>query len=135
MTAVSPSSLWLLKAGFTCATAAALVAPATCVGAADAVAWQVVGKQGLLLQVIVPTAQARDRAAYLAQVPALCGDRETCFVNFYTNSTGAALATPLPDAVFQEATAVFRRSEKHAAEQFRWACRLALDPGACHHAH
>ncbi len=89
------------------------------------------GRQGVVRMVLVPLVQARARAAYDRQIALLCAAEGRCFINFYTNSTGAALATPLPDAVFQEATAVFRRSEKHGAEQFRWACRLGLDPGNC----
>lgn len=127
------SMLWgkLLKAGFACAAVATLLASARGAHAADAAAWQVVGKQGILLQVIVPTAQARDRAAYQAQVPALCGDRETCFVNFYTNTTAAAPVLPLPATIADEATAVLRRSAKQGVlDGFRWSCRLAMpDPG------
>lgn len=89
------------------------------------------GRQGVVRLVLVPLAQARERKAYEQQITLMCANEGRCFINFYTNSTGAALATPLPDAVFQEATVVFRRSEKHAAQQFRWACRLGLDPGNC----
>ena len=116
----------------TLAVAAFAAQQATPVRAADIAAWQVVGKQGILLQVIVPSAQARDRAAYQAQVPALCGDRDTCFVNFYTNSTGAAPALPLPAAIADEATAVLRRSSKQGVlDGFRWSCRLALPEPGC----
>ena len=115
-------------------------APYVAAGAADAAvatiaadaAWQVVGRQGLLAHVIVPAAQARDRGAYQRQVPVLCGTRETCFVNFYTNSTGAAAALPLPDAVSGEATAVLRRSAKQGVlDGFRWSCRMAMPEPNC----
>lgn len=111
--------------------AAALALGAAPGGAADA-PWQVVGRQGILIHVIVPAAQARDREAYQRQVPALCGTRETCFVNFYTNSTGAAAALPLPGAVSDEATAVLRRSAKQGVlDGFRWSCRMAMAEPGC----
>ena len=93
--------------------------------------WQVVGQQGILLHVVVPAEQARDRAAYQRQVPALCGSRETCFVNFYTNSTGAAAAIPLPAPIADEATAVLRRSAKQGVDGFRWSCRMAMPEPNC----
>ena len=70
------------------------------------------GQQGLVRFVIAPRDQARDRAAYDRQIQLLCEPDRTCFLNFYTNSTGAPLAVPLPDAIDHEATAVFRRSAK-----------------------
>jgi hypothetical protein len=93
--------------------------------------WQEIGRQGITRLVIVPMAQARDREAYTRQIALLCQDEARCFINFYTNSTGATLGTPLPDAVWQEPTAVYRLSDKRGAEQFRWACRLGLEPATC----
>ena len=117
-----------------------LVAHSTCwclrltgLGQAQAVPdpWTVAGRQGVILQVIVPLEQAKDRDAYRRQIEALCQGKETCFVNFYTNSTGAPLAIPLPDAISHEATAVLRRSAKQGSEGFRWSCRLALPEPDC----
>jgi hypothetical protein len=93
--------------------------------------WPVAGRQGVILQVIVPMALASDREAYRVQIGALCAGRETCFVNFYTNSTAAPLALPLPEAIANEATAVLRRSAKQGTEGFRWSCRLALPEPNC----
>ncbi|HSV68870.1 MAG TPA: hypothetical protein VLI72_02060 [Methylibium sp.] len=93
--------------------------------------WPMVGRQGIIQQVIVPLDQARSRDAYLQQIDRLCQGKETCFVNFYTNSTGAAAELPLPDAIANEATAVMRRSAKQAAELFRWSCRLAMPEPNC----
>lgn len=93
--------------------------------------WTVVGRQGILIHVVVPVAQAREREAYLAQIPVICGASDTCFVNFYTNTTGATATLPLPDAIASEATAVLRRSAKQGAEGFRWSCRLALPEPDC----
>ena len=114
------------------ALAALWAAAAAAQGAGPAPApWPEVGRQGVVRVVVVPLAQARDREAYEQQIARMCQDQGRCFINFYTNSSGAALGTPLPDAVFQEPTAVFRRSDKRGAEQFRWSCRLGLEPGSC----
>lgn len=93
--------------------------------------WTVVGQQGLVRFVIVPGPLARDQEAYAAQARLLCEPERTCFLNFYTNSTGAALSLPLPDAIDKEATAVFRRSAKQGAERFQWSCRLQRAPDNC----
>jgi hypothetical protein len=94
-------------------------------------AWEVAGRQGLIQVVIVPQAQARDREAYARQVALLCQPQLTCFINFFSNSTGAPLSVPLPDAIAKEPTALFRRSTKQGAELFRWSCRMGSDEGNC----
>lgn len=94
-------------------------------------AWEVAGQQGIIRFVIVPTALARDREAYVRQIELLCQAGQTCFLNFYTNSTGAPVTMPLPDAIDHESTAVFRRSMKQGAEMIRWSCRLQLDADNC----
>lgn len=88
--------------------------------------WAVAGQQGLVRFVIVPAAQAKDEPAYQRQIASLCEPDRTCFLNFYTNATGAPLAMPLPDAIAHEATATFRRSTKNGAERFMWSCRMKL---------
>ncbi len=106
----------------------ALSLPAAAARAADE-PWAVAGQQGLVRLVIVPAALAKDEPAYRQQVARLCEPERTCFLNFYTNSTGAPLAVPLPDAISDEATATFRRSTKNGAERFMWSCRLKMqDP-------
>lgn len=99
--------------------------------AGDETPWPVAGQQGLMRFVIVPAELARDREAYVRQIARLCAPERTCFVNFYTNSSGAALAMPLPDAIDREATAVFRRSMKNGAESLRWSCRLQQPEPNC----
>ena len=94
-------------------------------------AWQVAGRQGLVQLVVVPVALARDREAYQRQIQQLCEPERTCFINFYTNSTGAPLAMPLPDAIDHEPTATFRRSMKRGADQFTWSCRLQVANESC----
>lgn len=108
------------------ACAVLIAAPA----AADE-AWSVAGRQGLVQLVIVPDGQAVDRAAYDAQIARLCPAEATCFLNFYANPAGAPVAVPLPDAIAQQATAIFRRSAKQQAELFRWSCRLQVAREEC----
>lgn len=93
--------------------------------------WQFAGRQGLVMQVIVPEAQARDRAAYDRELARLCAPEQTCFVNFYTNRSGAPVALPLADAIANEATATFRRSGKRGAAVFTWSCRLQVGSEPC----
>ena len=114
-------------------TACAVVACCALVSmaAADDAAWPVAGQQGLMRFVIVPESQARDRAAYEREIQRLCEPDRTCFLNFYTNSTGAPVAVPLPDSIDREATATFRRSTKQGAERFMWSCRLQQVSDTC----
>ena len=94
-------------------------------------AWPVAGQQGLVRYVIVPTALARDEAAYARQLALLCEPERTCFVNFYTNSAGATVSMPLPDAIAHEPTAVFRQSVKRGAATLRSSCRLQIATETC----
>lgn len=107
-----------------------LLAAGTAIAADDA-AWKFVGHQGVVQFVIVPKALATDPAAYRAQIGRLCAPERTCFVNFYTNTTGAVAELPLADAIAAEATARFRRSTKNGVEVFQWSCRLGLAEGEC----
>lgn len=94
-------------------------------------AWPVAGQQGLVRFVIVPTTQATEADAYARQVKLLCEPERTCFLNFYTNSSGAAVAMPLPDPIANEATATYRRSAKQGAERFLWSCRMKMPQPEC----
>lgn len=107
----------------------ALVSPIA--NAEDLASWQVVGTQGLLQVVIVPKERAQDASAYQAQIGKLCQPERTCFINFYTNSTGVVPQLPLPDAIEAEATARFRRSMKNGAELLQWSCRVRTGDGQC----
>lgn len=109
------------------------LAAALCVTQATAAdtAWPVAGQQGLVRFVIVPAAQAGDAEAYQRQVAMLCEPERTCFLNFYTNSSGAQVAVPLPDAIAAEATATYRRSAKQGAERFLWSCRMKMPQQEC----
>ena len=99
--------------------------------AAESDAWPVIGQQGLVRFVLVPSEQASTFTAYESQIPHLCEPERTCFLNFYTNSTGVALAMPLPDAIATEATATYRRSMKNGVQVFLWSCRLKIPGREC----
>jgi hypothetical protein len=125
-----------IKPLFTLPRTSALLSVTLCItgaasqaGAAAPVAWTQAGRQGIIRLVIVPQAQAGDVAAYEQQIALMCAGQESCFANFFTNSTGAALDVPLPDAIASEATAVLRRSAKQGVDSFRWSCRMKK-PGA-----
>lgn len=113
------------------AVVTALLVAATQTAVAQADAWPVAGRQGVIQVVIVPEDAARDREAYARQIERLCPPQATCFINFHTNSTGAPVAVPLPDAIAQQSTAVFRRSIKQGGEYFRWSCRMGVDAANC----
>ncbi len=93
--------------------------------------WPVVGRQGLVRFVIVPTESAKDRAAYTREISQLCEPEHTCFLNFYTNTQALPATLPLPDGIAQEATATFRRSMKNGAERFWWSCRMQISSETC----
>ena len=93
--------------------------------------WAVAGQQGLVRIVIVPMEHASDRSAYERQIQSLCDPERTCFLNFYTNSTGATPAVPVPDAIATEATATYRRSMKNGVQVFQWSCRMKVSTQAC----
>jgi hypothetical protein len=99
------------------------------VSAADT--WTVAGQQGLVRFVIVPAELARDEGAYERQIATLCDPERTCFLNFYTNSTGAVPSVPLPDAIANEATATYRRSMKNGVQLFSWSCRMKVAGKDC----
>lgn len=99
--------------------------------AAEAEAWPVIGRQGIVSLVLVPTAQATDRPSYEHAIDRLCVAGQACFLNFYTNSKGAAVSVPLPDEIAAEATATFRRSFKQGAQMFMWSCRLKASTNEC----
>lgn len=113
-------------AAFVATVLAAAAAPAS--RATPSPDWTVVGRQGIVLVVIVPADVGTDKDAYDRQLDRLCPPDRTCFVNFYSNSTGATPAVPLPESISSEPTALFRRSMKNQAELFRWSCRV--NPGA-----
>ncbi len=109
----------------------AAAALALLLAAGSAHAWEVAGRQGLVLQVVLPEAEAKDRAAYDRELERLCGEQPTCFVNFYTNRDGAPLTLPLAESIAHQATATYRRSGKRGVGVFSWSCRLQLPGEPC----
>ena len=99
--------------------------------AAESDAWPVIGQQGLVRFVLVPSELASTYVAYENQISRLCEPERTCFLNFYTNSTGATPAMPLPDAIANEATATYRHSMKNGIQVFLWNCRLKIPGREC----
>lgn len=93
--------------------------------------WTVAGRLGLMQFIVVPEDSARNRDYYNRVIEQSCGKEETCFLRFFTNSTGATPAVPLPDAILAEPTAMFQRSVKQLREQFQWSCRLQLAEASC----
>ena len=104
-------------------------APAAANAPAD-VPWQLAGRLGLVQYFVVPVAQASDPQLYERAIAAVCPPAGSCFLRFFTNSTGAPLAVPLPDAIASEPTAIYQRSDKQQVAALRFACRLKL-PGSC----
>ena len=93
--------------------------------------WTFAGRMGIVQYVVVPVAQARERTYYDRIIEAQCGDASRCFLRFFTNSTGAEIALPLPDVIGHEATALYQRSDKRGGSDFRWSCRLKISTGDC----
>jgi hypothetical protein len=130
-TALPPSRSWPFKATVALFVAGLGHVSLGVASAAEAEAWTVIGQQGLVRFVMVPTEQAPDSAAYERQIVRLCDPEHTCFLNFYTNSTGARLEMPLPAAIANEATATYRRSVKNGLQVFMWSCRLKVPGSEC----
>ncbi|MGA0609023.1 hypothetical protein [Caldimonas sp. KR1-144] len=87
--------------------------------------WQVAGRLGLATFIVVPETAAADPLYYDRAIAALCPAEASCWLRFFTNTSGAALGLPLPEAIEREPTAIFQRSAKNGGRtMFRWACRL-----------
>jgi hypothetical protein len=97
----------------------------------DPAGWAVIGQQGLVRYVLVPTRQAKELVAYQREIARLCQPERTCFLNFYTNTQGLPAVLPLPDGIAGQATATFRRSAKNGAERFWWSCSLHMAGETC----
>lgn len=111
--------------------AATVFALAAAPAAGDETRWQVVGHQGLVQIVIMPTDEARNQGLYETAVLALCEPERTCFINFFVNPAGVKPELPLPEAIANEATATYRRSAKNGVTIFMWSCRLKIPDREC----
>ena len=94
-------------------------------------AWELVGRQGIVQYIIVPSDKLTDRSAYLAEIKRRCPALTTCFINFYANPSGVKPELPLPDAIFSAVAARYRRSLKSGMELLEWSCRLGVKGGDC----
>lgn len=93
--------------------------------------WQLVGRLGLAIYVIVPTAAAANRGYHNAIIDELCPVTQACFLRFFTNSQAREARLPLADEIEREPTAIFQRSPKYQRQEFRWSCRLKLPDAGC----
>jgi hypothetical protein len=100
-------------------------------GAADPPPWQVVGRLGVVQYVVVPESAARQRGYYDTIIQQSCPPAGTCFMRFFTNSSGATPTLPLPDVIQNEPAALFQRSAKRGTEEFRFSCRLQVAGADC----
>ncbi|WP_077037549.1 hypothetical protein [Pelomonas sp. KK5] len=93
--------------------------------------WTVMGRQGIVLMVLVPQAEARDEAAYMREIESICKEEINCFLNFYTNTRNAPVAVPLPDEISHEVTATYRKTYKKGVPLFTWSCRMQMIADSC----
>ena len=93
--------------------------------------WTVMGRQGIVLMVLVPAAEARDETAYTREIEKICKEEINCFLNFYTNSKNAEVAVPLPDEISHEVTATYRKTYKKGVPLFTWSCRMQMIADSC----
>lgn len=112
------------------ATACAALVVAAPARADQAPAWQIAGRMGLATFIVVPESVAADAGFYERAIAALCPAEASCWLRFFTNSSGAPLGLPLPEAIEREPTAIFQRSAKNGGRtMFRWSCRLQVPGG------
>jgi hypothetical protein len=81
--------------------------------------------------VIVPVDYQKDKMFHIKTIKMLCPNKNTCFLNFFTNSKDAKLSFPLDERILQEPTLLYRRSSKHQNATFQWSCRLKLPVTNC----
>lgn len=113
------------------ATASPGAEPAEAAGSAAARGWTPIGRMGLVMYVIVPVEHARDAGFHQRVIDEACGPAPRCFLRLFTNSQGVAPELPLPEAIANEPTAMFQRSDKRGSQEFRWSCRLQIDSVSC----
>ena len=93
--------------------------------------FKVAGSMGLMKFVIIPT-EKRDNIEYHRKiVKILCDQRQSCFINFFTNSHNAPEKLPLDDRILAEPTLMYKYSPKHRNEIEDWSCRLNLPIKSC----
>ena len=91
----------------------------------------IAAKMGIMQFIIVPLERQKDKKYHLNTIKLLCPGKDTCFLNFFTNSTNAKITFPLKDEILNEPTLIYRRSAKHQNATLQWSCRLSLAVTNC----
>ena len=91
----------------------------------------IAAKIGIMQFIIVPLKRQTDRKYHIETIKLLCPEKDTCFLNFFTNSKNTKISFPLNDEILNEPTLMYRRSAKHQNATFQWSCRLGLAVTNC----
>ncbi len=91
----------------------------------------IAARAGIMQFIIVPIEHKRNQKFHINTIKELCPGKETCFLNFFTNSSDAELKFPLDEKILSEPTLIYRRSSKHQNATFQWSCRLKLAVSSC----
>ena len=93
--------------------------------------FNVVGQLGLMKFIIIPVEKQSNVEFHRKIIKKTCIQGETCFLNFFTNSTNAPENFPLDDRILSEPTLMYKYSTKHRNEIEDWSCRLNLPVKSC----
>ena len=91
----------------------------------------IAAKIGIMQFIIVPLERQKDKKFHIDTIKTLCPEKDTCFLNFFTNSKNTKISFPLDDKILNEPTLMYRRSAKHQNATFQWSCRLSLAVTNC----
>ena len=91
----------------------------------------IAAKIGIMQFIIVPLERQKDKKFHIDTIKTLCPEKDTCFLNFFTNSKNTKISFPLNDKILNEPTLMYRRSAKHQNATFQWSCRLSLAVTNC----
>ena len=91
----------------------------------------IAAKLGIMQFIIVPLERQKDKKFHIDTIKTLCPEKDTCFLNFFTNSKNIKISFPLNDQILNEPTLMYRRSAKHQNATFQWSCRLSLAVTNC----
>ena len=91
----------------------------------------IAARAGIMQFIIVPLERQKDKEFHIDTIKTLCPEKDTCFLNFFTNSKNIKISFPLNDQILNEPTLMYRRSAKHQNATFQWSCRLSLAVTNC----
>ena len=91
----------------------------------------IAAKLGIMQFIIVPIDHQTDKKYHVDTIKLLCPEKDTCFLNFFTNSKNTRISFPLNDEILNEPTLIYRRSAKHQNATFQWSCRLNMAVANC----